>query len=274
MRHQSGRSVDLQHRFVTDDETVLTPASVAVTVTREGRTDPEVQGPATPVGDAWAFAAGALPEGAYSVLWDGGATARDTALLEVVGGVLVTVADVRADPELPADRWDAATVVDARERVSAEFERITGRAFVPRTRTVPVTVADGCPVWLPFRDVLSVEVRDDTGTVVPDVTSESVGPLTTVSGLDSGTYAVDVRFGFGAVPDDIRGAALLRIRSLLFAGASGIPDRATSFQPAEGGTYRLATAGMRGSETGIPDVDAVLARYRLSVLDDVVGVAF
>ncbi|MCG5459625.1 hypothetical protein PSH03_005409 [Micromonospora sp. PSH03] len=265
--------MELRHTFASDDEQPLTPESVTVTVTREGSVTPDVEGSAIPDNDVWSFAAGALPEGVYSAVWDGGAEARDTEWFEVTGGLLFTVAEVRAsDAELTANRWDAASVVRGRSRVDAEFHRITGRSFVPRTRTVQVTVSEGS-AWLPFMDVLSATLSDSEGTPVLDFTSEPVGPFTAISGLSDGVYTAEVRYGFLSVPDDIRGAALLRLRVLLFGERSGIPDRATSWQPAEGGTYTLATAGIRGSLTGIPDVDAVLTRYRLSVVDDVLGAA-
>lgn len=67
--------------------------------------------------------------------------------------------------------------------------------------------------------------------------------------------------GFTQVPRDIARAGLIRLRSILAAERSAIPDRAVSFVAAEGGTYTLATPGRSGSQTGIPDVDGVLKRY-------------
>jgi hypothetical protein len=42
---------------------------------------------------------------------------------------------------------------------------------------------------------------------------------------------------------------------------TGVPDRAISFQVADGGSYRLAMPG--AYSTGIPEIDAVYARYSL-----------
>jgi hypothetical protein len=42
---------------------------------------------------------------------------------------------------------------------------------------------------------------------------------------------------------------------------------------AEGGNFTLATAGRNGWETGIPEVDAVLKRYKFGIFYDVFGVA-
>jgi hypothetical protein len=63
------------------------------------------------------------------------------------------------------------------------------------------------------------------------------------------------------------------LRSLLTAQRSGIPDRATAFVAAEGGNFTLATPGRNGYETGIPEVDATLKRWKFSVFYDVLGTA-
>ncbi|MGR6999940.1 hypothetical protein ACU686_20660 [Yinghuangia aomiensis] len=68
---------------------------------------------------------------------------------------------------------------------------------------------------------------------------------------------VDYTYGFPELPADARRAALLRIRDVLLSRDNAIPDRATSFQITDGGSYTLATAGRAGYETGLPEVDAV-----------------
>ena len=267
MRYLSGRIVELSHEFATDDETPLTPDTVAVTVTREGRTEPLMTGPATRSGTVYTVTAADLPEGVYTVRWDGGPGARDVTTVEVCGAVLFTVAEVRQDEELTAARFPAASVRAARERVESEFERITGRSFVPRTRRVEaVSFGPDEPHLIPFADVLTVGAVTGAGGELVTVGVERIGVAVLLWDVPAGAFTVDVRYGFPVVPDDIRAAGILRLRSLLFAQRSGIPDRATSFQPAEGGTYTLATPGMRGSRTGIPDVDAVLSDYTFELL--------
>ncbi|MEV6638102.1 hypothetical protein AB0M54_46005 [Actinoplanes sp. NPDC051470] len=270
MRFLSGREAVLKHIFETDDEAPLTPVAVTVTVTREGRTTAATSGTAIRNGDVYTFAAGSLPLGVYTVRWDGGTAAVDTSWFEVVGGHLFTVAEVRAyDADLSADRFPTSAVVRLRDYIAGEFESITGRSFVTRCRRIPVELDGSCSP-LPLVDVQATTFEDSAGQTVYAVSVEPVGPFTLAEG--EGSYTAELTYGFRSVPDDVKRAALLRIRTLLFAERSGIPDRATSFQPAEGGTYTLATPGVRGSETGIPDVDAVLGRYGFDVLDDLAGV--
>jgi hypothetical protein len=64
--------------------------------------------------------------------------------------------------------------------------------------------------------------------------------------------------GFERCPPEIKRAALTRLRHRLNFNKTGIPDRATSFAIAEGGTFSLSSAGPLA--TGIPEVDAVLQR--------------
>lgn len=266
MRYLAGRLVELSHEFATDEETAsLTPDTVTVTAVREGQTVPAVTGTASRAGSVYTFSAGELPEGVYTVSWDGGPGARDRTYVEVCGAVLATVAQVRkSDDELTPARFPALAVRQARERVEDEFEGITGRSFVPRTRHIEaVSYGLADPYLIPHPDVLAVGPVTGADGELVTVGVERIGGAALLWDLPAGAFAVDVRYGFTAVPADVRAAGLLRLRSLLFEPSSGIPDRATSFQPAEGGTYALSTPGVRGAQTGIPDVDAVLARYTI-----------
>ncbi|QGN50220.1 hypothetical protein GKC29_27645 [Micromonospora sp. WMMC415] len=270
-RYMSGRSVNLAHTFL-DDETALTPATVTVTVTRNGATTATATGPATAAGTVYTFSAGMLPEGVYSVRWDGGATAVDLATVEVIGGPLFTIAELRAsDDELTAQRFGTADVKRAREVVESEFQRITGRSFVPRTAFLSVAELPAPGELLPTSDVRSVTVVGglEAGSVVP---VERVGQFAYTPEIPADATGVEVAYGFPSVPDGIHRVGMLYARWLLMAERSAIPDRATSFQPADGGTYTLSTPGRGGAETGLPDVDAVLKGYRPDIVNSV-GVA-
>jgi hypothetical protein len=258
--------VELSHEFATDDDgPPLTPDAVTVAVVRDGRSVAAVTGPAVRAGSVYTFSAGELGEGVYTVSWDGGPGARDRTVVEVCGAHLFSVADVRqVDEELSAVRFPAATVRAARERVEAEFEQITGRSFVPRLRRIAaVSTGPADPYLIPVPDVITVGAVTGSDDEPVSVGVERIGTAAVLWDLPPGEFAVEVRYGFIAAPVDVQAAGLLRVRTLLFEPASGIPDRATSFQPAEGGTYTLSTPGVRGAQTGIPDVDAVLARYTI-----------
>lgn len=271
MRFVEGRTAVPGHTFEADDGTLLTPSVVTVTVTRDGSAVPVFGGAATlGAGSVYTVSMNGLPLGVYTVLWDGGTGATDRTAFEVVGGHLFTIAEFRAsDADLTEDRFPTSAVVRLRDRVAVEFQTITGRSFVTRVERFPLLVIDGGNVLAPM-DVQSVQLQDSSGAPATVYTLEQVGPFTFVEGVPcDGSYTAEVRYGFPDVPEDVKGAALLRLRSLLFAERSGIPDRATSFQPADGGTYALSTPGVRGAKTGIPDVDVVLADYTYGVVEDV-----
>ncbi|XVU22532.1 hypothetical protein ACQPZJ_35425 [Actinoplanes sp. CA-054009] len=262
-RFLAGRKALLSHVFEGDGEEPIQPATVTVTLTRQGGLPGE---PITAIpGSEGVFLAEAdgLAQGVYSALWDG-VDVQDTDWIEVVGGQLFTLAQLRkADEELTADRYPAWLVREVADVVAQEFETITGRSFYPRTAFVQWTPGDP----FPRLDVENARILSgaDWLPVELDKSEPIVWPAAEVAG--DGPLWVELDYGFRKVPADIREAALLRTKILLFEASSGIPDRATSFQPGDGGTYILSTAGRRGALTGIPDVDAPLARYGFPILD-------
>lgn len=284
-RYQIGRAATLTHTFETDDEAVLPAASVTVTVLNAD--DAQVaSGAATPVSDSWSFT---LPlasldanTGVLSVVWsafDAGGVllGRDTVLVEVVGGVLFTVRDARnSDSELAiASEYPGSEIASYRDVIAEEFETITGRSFVRRTRDVVVETDGSDAQWTGLFDVAALNAAVDVYTALPvdGLAVDANGVLSGLSALPEGTVVrVRVTYGFAAVPEDVKRAAMIRLRYLLAAESSGVPDRATSYVAAEGGTFTLATAGRSGYKTGIPDVDAVLALYSRNVLRDVLAV--
>lgn len=267
MRFLSGRAVTLTHTFL-DDEDALTPEDVTVTVTRVGAVEPVSEGPATAAGTVYTYPAGLLPEGVYTVRFSS-SEAVDTLTVEVVAGFLFTIPEVRnSDDDLSATRYPAEKVRRAREVVEVEFQRIIGRSFTGRTLYVAASDLGTLGDLLPVRDVRSLVALGTPGGPVP-VTVERLGPFGFVPELPAGTTGVELSYGFTEVPDDIKRVGLIRVRWVLTEDRSAIPDRATSYQPSDGGTYTLATAGRAGFHTGIPDVDAVLDDYAFDIADSV-----
>ncbi|MDM4721842.1 hypothetical protein QTQ03_20410 [Micromonospora sp. WMMA1363] len=204
--------------------------------------------------------------GVYAVRWDGG-DVQDMTAVEVVGGLLFGVQELRAaDPDLTVQRFPAAVVVGARTTVETEFERITGRSFVRRTLYVPV---ESLPEWGALLPVVDVAEMTAPGAAPGPLPVERVGAYAYAPELPEGTTGVEILYGLSMVPEGIRRAGLLYARWLLLEDRSGIPDRATSFQAAEGGTYALSTPGRAGAETGLPAVDAVLDGYRHKLIESV-----
>ncbi|MDT0472781.1 hypothetical protein RM863_11655 [Streptomyces sp. DSM 41014] len=275
MRFLSGRAATLRHTFLDDEDVMAVPA-VSVTV-RDASGATVYTGSASSSGDEWRVTSSPLPIGVYTASWVAEGLASDQDNFEVTGGFLFTIPEARAsDSDLEdKSRFPAAKVRHYREVVEAEFERITGRSFTPRSTQAEVEGDGTRTLYLGYLDVTAIAaVNGPSGPL--DVTSWTVDPhgfVTAPYDLPEGTrYTVAFTYGFALAPDDVKRAGLIRLRSLLTAERSGVPDRATAFVAAEGGNFTLATPGRGGSETGIPEVDATLKRYRFEVFYDVFGV--
>lgn len=276
MRFLSGRGFTLTHQFL-NDETVLVPPAVAVSVYPDGSDIATFTGPATVTGDDWSIAVPMQPVGLFRVVWDGGTVAIDTEYVEVTGAQLFTVREAReSDSEIAiASEYPAGEIAHYREVVESEFETITGRSFTPRMRLVSVETDGSDALWLGLFDVQSCEaITGPDGALDESLYPvDENGVVSGLSALPAGTRLVfSVLYGFRFPPLDVKRAGLIRLRYLLASESSGIPDRATSYVAAEGGTFTLATAGRGSSKTGIPEVDAVLAMYSRTVLRDVLAV--
>lgn len=282
MRFLSGRALSLSHTFY-DDDNILTVPSVAVTLRLDGATSDAFSGSATDAGGGkWTVSVPAQPQGVYTLTWVGNSvpTVTDVEEIEVVGQVIYTVTEARnSDIDLASTaRFPAEDLRRYRDVVEGEFERITGRSFTPRTRTVSELGDGTASLYLGLHDVFALIAVTVDGVAV-DLAAErwtvdQAGFLYAPYDLPEGSVvAVTVDYGFRYPPDDIKRAAILRARSLLASENSGIPDRATSFIAAEGGTFTLATPGRAGAETGIPEVDVTLSRYRYKLMGDVLGLS-
>lgn len=195
--------------------------------------------------------------------WTDGTTERTT-VAEIVGGFYFTVADLRAVETTLADqaRYPTPTIQRARAETEAEFEAICARAFVPRyeRRRLPAPAAG--EVLLPYADLRSVRSITVEGTAWTQAQLEELELYS--YGVLAGHFSaypltVEWEHGLDRPPAEIVRAAMARTRWRLNAASSGIPDRATSFTVTEGGTYRLATAGL--TKVGTDWIDATLSRW-------------
>lgn len=262
-------AVTVQHQFRVDG--VLTDASgtVAVAVTRlDGTT--VVSGSATH-GSTGTYTY-ALPASAvldtWTVAWSGsigGVTvvARDT--VEHAGGFLFALDDARTELKLGSGVLDA-TIAKKRIEVEQECEvRICRRAFVPRYAREIRNGTDTERLGLDHsepRVIRSVTIGGVAWTAgqLAAITLHPDGALTLPVGViwPSGQpIYVEVEHGWDYPPEEITTAAITRLQSKLNLRASGIPTRAQSFTPGDGGTYRLVLPDRY--TTGLPDVDAAYA---------------
>jgi hypothetical protein len=195
-------------------------------------------------------------------------------LIEAVGGFYFDLATARAsDPALVDDvKYPDSLLQAARGAVEDEFEGICHRAFVPRytrqavhgtgchdlklptydlrrIRAVTQLANDGTPTAWTAGEVDAIRL-DPAGLIFSPLRTFPAGFRNVVVGWEHGT---------DRPPAEVRNRALTRLRYIVTQPRTAIPDRAETFQ-IEGGTiYRLDTAGW--DSTGIPEIDAVLARH-------------
>lgn len=276
MRVIKGRPLTLSHTFLDDDEeTPLTLSAVSVTlVDAEGVEGVPVSATGGELG-VWSVSFPTQPLGVYRVVWDGGTVTDDTTV-EVVGGFLFTVPEARNSDDYLSDSaaFPAAEIIAYREVVESEFQDITARSFTPRVKHVDF-VSDGSGEFVALiPDAQEVEAVWVNGDPVADISVWRVNRLgkvtcpvaTAQTPVEGDSVRVRVRYGYATPPADIKRVGMVRLRALMAAESSGIPDRATTWQPEEGGTFRLATPGSGPWETGIPEVDAALKRYTLDTV--------
>lgn len=206
-----------------------------------------------------------------------GAGVTWTSTHEVCGGFFFSLADARASDSSLADtgRYPDSAVLAKRKEVEEEAEWICDVAFVPRYRRVTVDGSGTNELLLPdnaLRRIRSATIYSTIGTspMYTTLTPDDLAALDLredvlvtrtnykIWDIGQGNITVEYEHGFGSPRSDMKDAALLRLRSRLNLRKTGVPDRATSFTSAEGGTYRLDLPGVY--KTGIPEVDSTYAR--------------
>jgi len=207
-----------------------------------------------------------------SVAWSGtvaGGAVTFVDLVEIVGGFLFDLAVARGRYRELTDpaKVSSARLAEVRTEIEVEFETICGRAFLPRFG-YHTTVGRGSP-YLAVPDTYVRRARAVTvgGTAwapaaVAALRGTRAGYLVRPAGAvwPFGTdVGVEYEHGMAICPPPVSTAGILRLRSLIFPGASGVPDRAETIITPEGASYRLAMPS--AETTGIPDVDGPLAKY-------------
>lgn len=268
------------------DETAVDAGAVSVTVTNAAGTTVASGNALTASTGVYTFALSAQTAlGTLTVTWAGPSLSQTTQA-DVIGSPLFNLPDLRAADRAFADtaKFPTGALSAARDAVTDEFARICGRSFVPKGDVYTTTLDNTGFVLLPHADVTKLISVTVDGTT-QDVTTLQLDPIGTIGGLPTlqaatlsqlwngsvgsgapgpGVVVVTYEYGFSFVPNDLYRAAVQRARFILASIASGIPDRATSFVATEGGSFTLATPGSGVWQTGIPDVDAVLARYTIA----------
>lgn len=221
-----------------------------------------------------------------TVTWSatvGGVALVETDVVEIVSGWYFSLAAARNSDASLADvaKYTTAEIRDVRSEVETELEQICDRSFVPRyarvtldgtgSSTLQLTHPDPDRSVFDVRTIRSVKMATEVDeTFVAFTTDElddlAIGPDGTIRRSSGAIFTegrdnvvVEYEYGLSVPPPDLVKAALIRLRSRLNLTRTGIPDRATSYQSADGGTYRITLPD--AYRTGIPEVDAAYSRY-------------
>lgn len=191
----------------------------------------------------------------------------DVTVLDVCGSRLFTVAEMRRLPDMASvDKYPPEGI--ERERIAAEdfLEAQCGRAFAVRVGEALVNHAE----WYVFSGLQlpTPEGHEIRALSIDGEEIDAEGLLDYSVGADSFAFGpnaaltdvnLDITYTHGAfAPDAGRVASILARRRLIYGP---LDDRATSLAVEGGGTIGLITPGVRGSRTGIPEVDAFIERY-------------
>jgi hypothetical protein len=281
----------LTHTFVVG-ETATDPTGSTATVAAT-----DAAGNTVAVGDATRTGAGAFSSALagqaslsqLSIAWTGtfsGSAVTEVDYVEIAGGFFFDLVRARGSDSILADtdKYPTSKLLVRRQEVEDECEMICDRAFVPRYRravldgsgTSDVLMTDD--TWAKqsrsaadIRLIRAASVAPQVGQAFVPLTDGQLAALTVTADnmlrrVDGAIWTegvanvlVEYEYGWDSPPSDLVDAALLRLRSRLTSGASGVPDRATSYTAVDGGTYRLDMPG--AFKTGLPMVDAVYSRY-------------
>jgi hypothetical protein len=213
-----------------------------------------------------------------SVVWSGswsGVAQSITSQVEIVGGLLFSVADARAFGDQTLNdtvKYPDDVIRAARERIADAFEQVCSVAFVPRYARDVLDGNGGYAIRVYHQRCNRVIAASINGVALTsgqlaDITARQSGYLIRNSGAWDWSFAgrnvvVAYEHGYPSAPPDIQRAALVLARYELVS--NDISDRMIAFD-SDLGQVRLSVPG-RQYPTGIPIVDATLARYDESSL--------
>lgn len=263
-----GRSFTLTQTFFSDGVATPPTGTPTVAITRDDGTT-VTTGSVTMNG---ATASVTVPASANTLLdtlavrWTaviaGESQAYDDTV-EVAGGFLFTVAQALATSGLNGKT--PAQITEARTLVETALEDACGVAFCPRYGKVTINGAGSSTLLLPprVRAIRSVKL-DGVAVDASDVRVLPTGEVHYPSLWTRGfaNYEVAFEHGYPFPPPRATQAGLLWAKTILVQGP--LDDRTLTYST-EDASYTMAVPGMRGSLTGIPEVDATIAAYSLHV---------
>jgi hypothetical protein len=200
--------------------------------------------------------------------------------IHIIGGRLFTEAELRAhyDADLSDDTvYTDPLLAEARDRITAEFERICEVAFVPTYRRETLRGSGGRTLYLERSKISSViaasigSIAQTAANIVPDPSLSKVFHTTRSWNWPTGSdpYNVTISYvhGHGTVPPDIKRAAMILARMQLLKDVTGqgVPEQASQFTDPTGQYVSFGANDMNGRWYGVPVVDSVLRDYSLRI---------
>lgn len=287
-RVQKTRAATLSHTFYVDETATASSTAVTVDITdAAGAVVVDDGATSNPGTGQYTYALTGQSQLKYlTVVWSatiGGVAITETDYVEVVGGFFFTLVEGRAsDASLSStSKYTTEELAVARLEVEVECEEICARAFVPRYRRVTLDGTGTSDLILSDADIRAVRSAkvapavDETFVALSagELAALAIRPLNVLRRTDGNVWTegernvvLEYEYGLDAPPADLKRASLTRFRTRLNIPHTGVPDRASAFTVEGGGTYRIDQAGKY--KVGIPDVDAVYARYSLRDTDE------
>lgn len=262
---------------VDDDGTLVTPHAPATVVIRDGAGVQVFSGAATAT-DHKLTAVVASTELAqldtYTATWTakvGGVTTQWVSDIELVGGYLFEIADLREqDRTFTVEKYPSDTLREVRGWVEDVIEgpRAANVAFVPRSSRVTIDGTGRSSLELPDLNVRNVYAVTVNGTAWTQTQLDSLICDDGVLWLNAGSpfyvwpeghrnITVHYEHGHDRAPGAITRAALMLAKEYLVK--SDVPGRATATSIGDQ-LFRLTIAG-RDGVTGLPDVDAAIDQF-------------
>lgn len=261
---------------VFDDDGVAVDADAAPTVTVYDGAGVQVStGTATDIGTGvyqYTVPASVTDDlDTYSAVWSydlDGSEVTETTIFDTCGQHLFSIAYARGREASLQDtiRFPAAALKEARVAAEQRFEEGAMLAFTPRPAREVLDGKGRSRLRLGHVEVrelyaISVDGTDWDQTDIDAVeldpsTGELIHP-TGVWPVGNQNIVVFYEHGLDTCPQPVSQAVAILATEYLIPSA--IPSRA-SVQYTDGGAFRLSIAG-RDGETGIPDVDAVMATF-------------
>jgi hypothetical protein len=245
---------------------------VTVTVTNAAGTT-VASGPATSTGNTYTFTLPPQPNlDELTVTWSGtfdGVAQSVTTYAEIVGTYLFRVDTARAfGDRVLADttRYPDADIEAMRAEITDMFEQICKVSFITRYGRDVLDGTNSASIDLTHRRPQRIISGSISGTAltaqqIADIALYPGGRAVWISGTwwpwRRNSIQLDYEHGWAMTPPDIGYAALVLCRYQLVS--NDISDRMIAFDN-DLGTVRLSIPG-RQFPTGIPIVDATLARY-------------